>query len=242
MPYAKKRTPRVKPKTKVDKRQDNQIRALRKMVVGQKELVEDTYQTNKATVPSGGALFSLINYDNEINYIASSITSRTYYRLNSRVLLQGNQSQSAGTLSDTSRPVRVIFFQWKADVVSGVTVPYNVVQPTMADLFDDYTTSNEVASLKRMSYKNRNRIRIIKDYTVTLTNHSGATHDVAIRGFDRNFKYGLNIKRFTSSDSAGPAKVWMPYYLIFDGHGANPLKDNAYYTVVNTCLYNEEVA
>lgn len=235
---SRKQTSRARA-TRKDKQQDKQIQQLRRLVVGQKELNEAKYEANLQTLPASGTIINLVNYDNEINYISSPIVSRTFFRLSSNLLVRGDQSGS--TAVNSSRPIRVIYFMYHCDVVSGVTVPYNVVAPTMDDMFDDLGIINDCQAIARISYKNRDRIKVLKDFKTMLTNHTNQSKDTKLFSFNKNYKYGLNIKRYTSDDSAGAKRCWMPYVLILDALSNNPLLNNLIYSIVNQPLYTEEL-
>lgn len=229
----------AKSRTKVDKRQDRQLRNLRKLVVGQKEMEEAYYTVNKNQLPTNGIINNLINYDNEINYPGSTIQSRTYFRLSSSVLIQG-QSGGAGSTTDSQRVIRVLYFMWKCDIEHGATTPSQIVHPTLYDVFDDFINVNDALSIQRTTYKNRDRIRILKDRKLFLTNHGNGDDDMKLITFNKNYKYGLNMKRYVNDDSFGSKKVWMPYVLILDGAGSNASVDNCFFTIVNQPLYNQE--
>lgn len=236
-------TKSAKSKTKVDKRQDLQLKRLRKLVVGQKELVEARYVVNKNTLPIFGYVDSLINYDNTINGLTSTMDSRTFFRISSNLLIQGN-SGGQGSTTDSARVIRVLYFMYKCDIIPGGNVgaatPSVVIQPTVNELFDDVSNVNDAMSIQRTSYKNRDRIRILKDRKLFITNHGNGDDDIKTLSFNKNYKYGFTVKRYVNDDSFGSKKVWLPFVCVLDGAGSNNNIDNAYYTIVNQVLYNEE--
>lgn len=236
------RSKSVKSKSKVDKRQDKQILALRKLVVSEKPLVEEI-ETATATIPAVGyEIINMINYDNRINKLIAPPTSRTYFRHNSRLFLTGNQSGQ--TQADSNRVVRVLYFMWKATVYkSSINFQYYLTPPAITDIFDvpesgSNPTGNNTTALARLSYKNRKRIRVLKDVTTTLTNHSSIDNDRIVK-FNKNSKYGMTYHKPTD-DALGEAVMWMPYILILDGAGSAQTVDNLKYTMVNHNLFNEE--
>lgn len=203
-----------KSKSSVDKRQDKQIMNLRKMVVGEKPRVEDIYSVNEQQMPNKFQLTNLINYDNTINYLGSTVVSRSVYRLNNKIYIRGFQDPTAQSALNTHRPIRVIYFLWKCDVSPGAISGYNVIAPTAYDLFDDYQATNTDLTLQRLSYKNRKRIRVLKDTLRSLTNHSGTENDFFVQ-YNQTSKYGITYK-YPTEDQSGPATMWLPYVLIID--------------------------
>lgn len=235
MPRAKSKKG-SKSRSKVDKRQDRQLVQLRKMVVGEKPRIEDIYKTAIQQLPNRSLLVNLINYDNQINYTGSNVKSRNVFRLNNKIYMRGRQDPTAQSALNTHRPVRVIYFMWKADVVPGAISGFNVVAPTNYDLFDDFVAVDPTTVLQRLSYKNRHRIKIMKDTTKSITNHSGIENDTFF-SFSTQSKYGHSYK-YPTEDQSGPARMWMPYVLILDAEVTASYRSEV--AMTTHVLYTEE--
>lgn len=227
-----------KSKTNVDKRQDKQLAKLRKMVVGEKPRVEEIFKIQDQQLPNKVQLTNLINYDNTINYALSTVVSRTVFRLNNKIYIRGTQDATAtGNNFNTNRPIRVVYFLYKCDVNPGVVSGFNVVAPTISDLFDDHTGTNVDLCLQRMSYKNRKRIKVLKDVCRSLSNHSGTTESDFMVSFNQQSKYGITYKKPTE-DQSGPATMWLPYVIVID---PIPAQTHRCHFAMNThCLFTEE--
>lgn len=227
-----------KSKSNVDKRQDKQIANLRKMVVGEKPRVEDIYTVSEQQLPNKLQLTNLINYDNTINKLGSTVVSRSVFRLNNKIYIRGTQDPTAQSALNTHRPIRVIYFLWKCDVNPGVVSGFNVVEPGAADLFDDWSATNVDLTLQRLSYKNRKRIRVLKDTLRSLTNHSGTENDFMVQ-FNQTSKYGITYK-YPTQDQSGPATMWLPFVLIIDPIAA--AAHRCTYAMKTHCLFTEETS
>jgi hypothetical protein len=208
--------PKAKPKAKlaIDKSQNKEINELRKMVIGETGKQEDIYTVAEQQMPNKFQLTNLINYDNIINVTASNIKSRTVYRLNNKIYIRGHQDSTQYSALNTHRPIRVIYFMWKADVLPGALSGYNVTAPTVDDLFDDYSGTSVDLTLQRTSYKNRKRIKVLKDVCRSLTNHSGLENDFFV-SYNTQSKYGDSYK-YPTEDESGPAVMWLPYVAVID--------------------------
>lgn len=236
-------TKTTKSKTRVDKKQDNQIHRLQKDVKklkGASPTEQAEYERGYTPVYAMGTsanMTNLINYDNEINYTGSDIQSRTFKSLNCRIHIRGDQSGASA--NDSHRPVRVIFFLYKCDVVNQLTpIPGNyVIEPQFADLFDGVNVLSDAnLAMSRMSFRNRNRIKVLKDYCFSLTNHSGTEAD-KILNFRYYFKHKQvyeNVNKF--DDSVKEASYWMPYVIVMDPHSTN----RANWTMINQVKYSTE--
>lgn len=231
------------PRTKIDKKQSTQIATLQKQVKALKEVntpEQFEYQLQYQQVGVNGAapnMINLINYNNDINYTLSDVISRTFKSMNVRIHLRGDQSGQSPT--DSHRPVRVIFFLYKCDVYKSA-IPgagNSILDPTLDDLFDGVASlSNTNLAMSRMSFRNRQRIKILKDSCFSLTNHSGEENDRLI-----SFKYYFKHKNVYANvnkndDLIKSASFWMPYVIVLD-----PLNTNrAYWSMVNQVVATTE--
>lgn len=229
------------PKTKVDKKQSKQIKTLQKQV----KQLQDTnspeqleYETQYTTVGLNGApqnMVDLINYDNAINYNLSSVISRTFKSMNVRVHIRGDQS---GTQNDSHRPIRCIFFLYKCDVVPHQVSGSIVVAPTLNDLFDGVSNlSHTNLAMSRMSFRNKNRIRILKDKCFSLTNHSGEENDriISLKYYFKHKSVYENVSK--NSDLNKSSSFWMPYFIILDPYTGTRCQ----YSLVNQLVATTEV-
>lgn len=217
-----------------DQKQDKQLKELKREVntlKGVNPREEKQYQLQYQLIQTPGAsdnLVNLINYDNAINYTLSDVVSQTVYNIHTRIHVRGNQAGQ--TQNDTHRPIRIVFFMWKCDVEQGAISGANVVEPTLSELFDSSTTLSDTnLAMSRMSYTNRSRIKILKDYCFSITNHSGEENDKILR-FSHYFKAGKVFPNVSKNeDLIRKASFWMPYVMVID-----PLStDRAKWSMIN---------